>query len=59
MSISFKILWGILALVLIVFVMMFSFGGVPAPKAEMKKDYTLEQLKQKYQAQIPSTSKES
>lgn len=50
MSISFKILWVLLGVVVLAIVLLMSFGGVPAPKGTMSKEYTLDALKQKQQS---------
>lgn len=58
-SISFKILWVLLGVAVLAIVLVMSFGGVPAPKGQTSKEYSLDALKQKQQAsQNPKTHPE-
>lgn len=59
MSISFKILWVLLGVAVLAIALVMSFGGVPAPKGQTSKEYSLEALKQKQQVpQNPKTNPE-
>lgn len=57
MSITFKLMWVVLALLALGLTTMVTFWGIPAPKAIMKKEYTLEQLKQKQNTAIDPSKK--
>jgi hypothetical protein len=56
-SISFKLMWVVIALLALGLTAMVTFWGIPAPKAVMKKEYTLEQLKQKQATPIDPSKK--
>jgi len=44
MSLTVKILWGVLGSCVLTVVLIFSLGGIPAPTKDVKKTFSFDQL---------------